>query len=152
MHVLLEVRTRPKAEPTAHVKPRWNLYTIYAGRWRGQEHEIEHPIGRLAIPPEKGAKHPSQATHIYADHMRPKNTSKALKRHRQTFYLARRDPEHWEKERNTVISVSLHEAAERTQNTERELEECKLLLKDSQQRVSCVAIYDNGLSTHKFEG
>ena len=107
----------------------------------------------LVIPPEKGAKYPSQATHIYTSPMRPKNTSNTLKRHRQTFYLARRDPERWEKERNAIISANLHEAKERTRNTERDLEECKKLLKDSQQQVSCrVAICDGGLSTHKFEG
>ena len=32
-----------------------------------------------------------------------------------------------------------------------ELEECKKLLKDSQQRVSCVVIYDGGLSTHEIK-
>ena len=69
--------------------------------------------------------------------MYPNNTSNVLKRHWQTFYLGRRDPGRWEKDRNATISVSLHEARERTRNVERELE-CKKLLKDSWQRVSCV--------------
>ena len=68
--------------------------------------------------------------------MRTKSTSDKLKRHRKTFYLARRDPDRWERERNTTLSEGLREARERASVAEREAKAKEVLLNRSQQQVS----------------
>jgi hypothetical protein len=102
-------------------------------------------FGHVGLTPGERGKHPSRAIHIYADFMRPKNVSYKQKRHFHTFYLARRDPERWEKERNTTFSETLHEAQERAGIAETEAEINKTSLEDIQQQVSLVTIHNNGL-------
>jgi len=81
--------------------------------------------------------------------MRLKKTSDTLKRHHQTFHLARRDPEGWEHERNISLSESLHEVRERVGIVEREAETNKRLLRHSQQQVKLVIAREDELLTHK---
>jgi len=105
----------------------------------------------LALPPERGAKHPSQVIHDHACTMRPKNVSDKLKRHRQTFHLARRDPERWEWERSVTLSENLREAQERASIAEREVERTKGLLEQSQRQVSPVMVCEGELCAHEIE-
>ena len=97
----------------------------------------------LALPPETGAKHPSQTIHDYTCTMRPKKVSDKLKRHRKTFHLARHDPERWEREKRAALSENLHEAQERASIAEREVERNKGLLEQSQQKVSPVIVCED---------
>jgi len=83
--------------------------------------------------------------------MRLKETSDAVKRHRKTFHLARRDPEHWEQERETSLSETLREARERAAIAEREAEANKRLLNHNQQQASLVIVYRGGLYAHEAE-
>ena len=73
--------------------------------------------------------------------MRTKNTSDIQKRHHPTFYLARRDPERWEHERNITLSENLGEARERAGTTEREA-------KVNKRRVSLVITCEDELPAH----
>ena len=77
------------------------------------------------------AKRSFRATRIYPHPKRLKCTPNALKRHRETFHLARHDPEHWEQERETTLLESLREARERVNTVDREAN--KELLKHSRQ-------------------
>ena len=81
--------------------------------------------------------------------MRPKKVSKALKRHHQTFYLARRDPERWERERNITLSESLNETQEKVGIAKRETDKDERLLEHIQQQVSPVVVRDDGLTKPK---
>lgn len=81
--------------------------------------------------------------------MRTKKTSEALKRHRQTFHLARHDPERWEQEKNDSLSESLHEARERARIAEREVEITKKLLRDSQREASLIIVCGDELPAHQ---
>lgn len=84
--------------------------------------------------------------------MRPKNTSGTLKRHRQTFHLARHDPERWEQERDLTTYESLCEARERASIMEEEAKVNKQLLKYSQQEVGPFVICRDELPTTKLKG
>ena len=81
--------------------------------------------------------------------MRTKKTSDALKRHRQTFHLARHDPERWEHEKNVSLYESLREARERARIAEREVEITKKLLRDSQREVRLIIVCGDELPAHK---
>ena len=100
---------------------------------------------------ERGAKHPSQAIHDHACTMRPKKISDKLKRHHQTFHLARHDPERWEQERSVTFSENLHEAQERASIPEKEAEKNKGLLEQSKQQVGPIIVCEGKLCTHKTE-
>jgi len=105
----------------------------------------------LALPPERGVKHPSQAIHNYTCTMRPKKVSDKLKRHRRTFHLARHDPERWKQERSVALSENLREAQERASIAEREVEGNKGLLEQSQQPVSPVIVCEGEICAHETE-
>jgi len=100
---------------------------------------------------ERGAKHPSQAIHDHACTMRPKKISDKLKRHHQTFHLARHDPERWEQERSVTFSENLHEAQERASIPEKEAERNKGLLEQSKQQVGPIIVCEGKLCTHETE-
>ena len=73
------------------------------------------------------------STHIP---MRTKHTSNALKRHRKTFHLARRDPELWEQVKESNFLESLHEAQERASAAERRAQTSERLLEDARKQAS----------------
>ena len=68
--------------------------------------------------------------------MRTKHTSNALKRHRETFHLARRDPGLWEQVKESNLHETLHEAWERASAAERRAEVSEKLLEDMQKQES----------------
>ena len=81
--------------------------------------------------------------------MRPKGTSKALKRHRKTFHLVRHDPERWEQEKKAALSENLHEAREKADTAEREVEAKERLLMDCRDQVSIAIVYDDERRSHE---
>lgn len=64
--------------------------------------------------------------------MRAKHASKAAKRHRKTFHLARHNPALWQQVRESNLLESLHEDEERA----RALEMSEKSLEDTQKRAS----------------
>lgn len=111
--------------------------------------EIEHGFGNFPVPLEKGAKHSSQATLTSPRPMRYKTISNSLKRQRKSFHLARYDPEGWERERNASLAESLHEAQERANKAEREVEVRERLLSDCRKEVSLIPIQKSELYIHE---
>ena len=94
----------------------------------------------LALPAERGVKHPFELTTIYVLPMRQKRPSESQKHHRRTFHLPRYDPERWEQERDASLTESLREARERATVAEREAETSEKLLKQSQQEVGLMFV------------
>jgi len=104
----------------------------------------------LALP-ERGARHPSCTIPIHTYSMRSKQISYAQKRQRETFHIARYDPECWEQEKETTLLENLREARERANAAEREAETNKETLKYSQQQASIVIVCEDKLPAHGTE-
>ena len=73
--------------------------------------------------------------------MRTKHVSDALKRQRQTFHLARHNPECWKKEKETTLLEKLHDAQERAGVTERDVEASKQLAEEKQEQARIFIVY-----------
>ena len=80
-----------------------------------------------------------------------KNTSGIQKHHYQAFYLAQRDPERWEHERNITLSENLDEAWERAGTEEREAMVNKKLVMNCQRWVSLVITCEDELPLHTVD-
>ena len=143
-----EISAQSGAECDALVNDFWVLCVIVLNGTEAENLGLTLFRSFGLYPRERG-KYPSQATHIYAHPMRVKKASDTLKRHYQTFYLARRDPERWEHERNTSLSESSHEAWERASTAEREAEAIKKSLRHSQQQVGIPIVRADEVPAHK---
>jgi hypothetical protein len=90
-----------------------------------------------------------------------KKGSKAQKRHRKTFHLARHDPERWKQVRENnhseslrelqELSERLREAEERENIAKGKAETAKMLLKEAQQQASLDIICEDWRRTHEAE-
>ena len=84
--------------------------------------------------------------------MRTKHVSNALKRQRQTFHLARHDPERWEREKETIHLENLYDAQERASAAERDAEVNKQLVEEKQKQARMFIVYEGATDSWGEKG
>lgn len=99
------------------------------------------PLADPTLPLERG-KYPFETTLTHTRPMRTKHVSDALKRQRQTFHLARHDPERWKQEKETTLLENLHDAQERAGVAERDAEVNKQLAEERQEQARIFIVYE----------